>query len=70
LTSDIDNFIRDFDETGEGEYHVTIEEIAENGCKTKQEHQEYIRDYKISNYHFDDKKLENLFRSIKYPGEY
>jgi hypothetical protein len=70
LTSDIDNFMRDFDETGEGEYHVTIEELAKNRCSTKQEHQEYIITKKISMYNFDQEKLTDLFSSIKYPGEY
>jgi hypothetical protein len=70
LSSDIDDFIKNFYETGEGEHHITLDELAKQECRTKQEHQEKIVVPALQRIGIDDEILPALSKALKYPGEY
>lgn len=66
--ANLEEFLQEYKETGEGEYHFKLDELQI--YSDKQEHQEKIVIPTIRKVGFDDEKLSELSMVLKYPGEY
>lgn len=64
----IEEFLQAYKETGEGEFHFEPYELQDYG--NKQDHQEKIVIPAIQKIGFDDEKITELPKVLKYPGEY
>ena len=64
----LEEFLQEYKKTGRGEFHFDPDELQDHN--DKQDHQERIVIPTIRRIGFDDEKLAELSKILKYPGEY
>ena len=66
--ANLEEFLQEYKETGEGEFHFELDELQD--YNNKQDHQEKIVIPAIRKIGFDDEMISELSKVLKYPGEY